>query len=82
MKVWKDTSDLQTEMMERTVANEIKEHLTGDEVYQNPEQYFDQVIEINLNNLTPHLNGPFTPDLATPVAEILTMLKQLQMIGL
>ena len=42
-------------------ANEIKEHLTGDdEVYENPEQYFDQVIEINLNELTPHLNGPFT----------------------
>ncbi len=52
-------------------ANEIKEHLTGDaEVYANPEQYFDQVIEINLSELTPHLNGPFTPDLATPVAEM------------
>jgi aconitate hydratase len=52
-------------------ANEIKEHLTGDaEVYANPEQYFDEVIEINLDDLTPHLNGPFTPDLATPVAEM------------
>jgi len=52
-------------------ANEIKEHLTGDvEVYANPEQYFDQVIEINLDELTPHLNGPFTPDLATPVSEM------------
>tara|TARA_B100000674_G_scaffold312166_1_gene259512 strand:- start:287 stop:2002 length:1716 start_codon:yes stop_codon:yes gene_type:complete len=52
-------------------ANEIKEHLSGDdEVYENPEQYFDQVIEINLNELAPHLNGPFTPDLATPVAEM------------
>jgi len=52
-------------------ANEIKEHLTGDtEVYENPENYFDQVIEINLSDLTPHLNGPFTPDLATPVAEM------------
>ena len=52
-------------------ANEIKEHLKGDaEVYANPEQYFDQVIEINLSELTPHLNGPFTPDLATPVAEM------------
>ena len=52
-------------------ANEIKEHLTGDaKVYANPEQYFDQVIEINLDELTPHLNGPFTPDLATPVAEM------------
>jgi len=52
-------------------ADEIAEHLTGDaEVYANPEQYFDQVIEIDLNTLTPHLNGPFTPDLATPVAEM------------
>ena len=52
-------------------ANEVKEHLTGDaEVYANPEQYFDQVIEINLSELTPHLNGPFTPDLATPVGEM------------
>ena len=52
-------------------ANEIKEHLTGDaEVYENPEKYFDEVIEINLSDLTPHLNGPFTPDLATPVSEM------------
>ncbi|MDC0201969.1 aconitate hydratase [Flavobacteriales bacterium] len=52
-------------------ANKIKEHLTGDaEVYENPEKYFDEVIEINLSDLTPHLNGPFTPDLATPVAEM------------
>tara|TARA_Y100001954_G_scaffold40126_1_gene40286 strand:- start:836 stop:2344 length:1509 start_codon:yes stop_codon:yes gene_type:complete len=52
-------------------ADLIADHLTGDaEVYQNPEQYFDQVIEIDLNTLTPHLNGPFTPDLATPVAEM------------
>lgn len=52
-------------------ADEIAEHLTGDaEVYANPEQYFDQVIEINLSELSPHLNGPFTPDLATPVSEM------------
>ena len=52
-------------------ANEVKEHLTGDaEVYANPEQYFDEVIEINLSELRPHLNGPFTPDLATPVGEL------------
>ncbi|MCW3160942.1 aconitate hydratase [Chryseobacterium oryctis] len=51
-------------------ADKIAEHLTGDaEVYANPEQYFDQVIEINLSELAPHLNGPFTPDLATPVSE-------------
>ena len=52
-------------------ANEVKEHLTADpEVYQNPEAYFDQVIEIDLSTLSPHINGPFTPDLATPVAEM------------
>ena len=50
------------------LANGVKEHLTGDaEVYANPEQYFDQVIEIDLNELKPLLNGPFTPDLATEV---------------
>ncbi len=53
------------------MANEIKEYLTGDdEVYANPEKYFDELIEIDLNTLTPHLNGPFTPDLATPVSEM------------
>ena len=52
-------------------ANKIKEYLTADsEVYEYPNKYFDQVIEINLTNLKPHLNGPFTPDLATPVSEI------------
>lgn len=51
-------------------ADKVAHHLTGDpEVYENPEKYFDQVIEINLDELTPHLNGPFTPDLATPVSE-------------
>ncbi|MEY8779051.1 aconitate hydratase [Allomuricauda sp. XS_ASV26] len=49
-------------------ANKVKEHLTADpEVYADPEQYFDQVIEINLSELKPLLNGPFTPDLATEV---------------
>jgi len=49
-------------------ANKIKDHLTADpEVYANPENYFDQVIDINLSTLLPHLNGPFTPDLATEV---------------
>ncbi len=52
-------------------ADKIAEHLTGDaEVYANPEQYFDQVIEIDLSTLSPHVNGPFTPDLATPIAEM------------
>lgn len=53
------------------MANQIKGYLTGDaEVYANPEQYFDQVIEINLSELEPHLNGPFTPDLATPISKM------------
>jgi len=53
------------------LADQVAEHLTGDsEVYANPEKYFDQVIEIDLSTLSPHLNGPFTPDLATPVAEM------------
>lgn len=52
-------------------ANEIKEHLTGDpEVYESPEHYFDQIIEINLDELEPYLNGPFTPDLATPISKM------------
>jgi aconitate hydratase len=52
-------------------ADKIAEHLTGDdEVYANPESYFDQVIEIDLSTLSPYVNGPFTPDLATPVAEM------------
>ena len=53
------------------MADKIKEHLTGDaEVYANPKDYFDQVIEINLSELEPHLNGPFTPDLATPISKM------------
>lgn len=53
------------------LANGIREHLTGDpEVYANPEEYFDQVVEINLSELEPHLNGPFTPDLATPISKM------------
>ncbi len=54
-------------------ANKVKEHLTADpEVYANPEQYFDQVIEINLTELGPLLNGPFTPDLSTQVGKDMT----------
>ncbi|WP_447768893.1 aconitate hydratase [Sphingobacterium faecium] len=52
-------------------ANAVKEHLTADaEVYANPELYFDQLIEINLSELEPSLNGPFTPDLYTPVSRM------------
>ncbi|EQA46655.1 aconitate hydratase [Leptospira broomii serovar Hurstbridge str. 5399] len=53
------------------LANGIKEHLNADpEVYANPDKFFDQVIEIDLNQLEPHLNGPFTPDLATPISKM------------
>ncbi len=52
-------------------ANAVKECLTGDdEVYADPEKYFDQVIEIDLSELEPYLNGPFTPDLATPISKM------------
>jgi aconitate hydratase len=55
-------------------ADAVAEHLTGDaEVYANPSAYFDQVIEINLSELEPHLNGPFTPDLATPISKMKEM---------
>ncbi|MFT6970127.1 MAG: aconitate hydratase [Roseivirga sp.] len=53
------------------LANTVREHLTGDdEVYAQPEKYFDQVIEIDLDTLEPHVNGPFTPDKATPVSQM------------
>jgi aconitate hydratase len=52
-------------------ADAVKSYLTGDdEVYANPEKYFDQVFEINLSELEPHINGPFTPDLATPISQM------------
>lgn len=52
------------------LADKVKEHLTGDpEVYENPEKYFDQVIEIDLSTLEPHVNGPFTPDRAIPISK-------------
>jgi aconitate hydratase len=52
------------------LADEMKEYLTGDdEAYANPEKYFDQVIEIDLSTLEPHINGPYTPDLAWPISK-------------
>ncbi len=58
-------------------ANSIKDYLTGDpEVYENPEKYFDQVIEINLSELEPHINGPFSPDIATPISKMKDTLKE------
>ena len=54
-------------------ANEVKEYLTADkEVYENPENYFDEVIDIDLSKLGPLLNGPFTPDLSTQVGKDMT----------
>ncbi len=53
------------------LANKVKEHLTADaDVYADPQKYFDQVIEIDLSTLEPHVNGPFTPDLATPISKL------------
>ena len=58
-------------------ANKIKDYLTGDpEVYANPEKYFDQVIEIDLSELEPHINGPFSPDIATPVSKMAETLEK------
>ncbi len=52
-------------------ADKVADYLTGDaEVYANPEKYFDQLIEINLSELEPHINGPFTPDRGTPVSKM------------
>ena len=53
------------------LADQVKEHLTGDaEVYAQPEKYFDEVYEIDLSELEPQINGPFTPDLATPISQM------------
>ncbi len=53
------------------ICDTMAEYLTGDiDCYSNPDKYFDQVIEIDLNTLEPHLNGPFTPDLATPISQM------------
>lgn len=53
------------------MADKIKEELRSDkEVYENPEKYYDQVVEIDLTSLEPHLNGPFSPDIATPISRI------------
>ena len=52
-------------------ASTIADYLRADpEVYANPDVYFDQIVEINLSELEPHLNGPFTPDRATPISQM------------
>ena len=54
-----------------TAADAVAEYLTADpEVYAQPEKYFDQLIEINLSELEPYINGPFTPDRGTPVSKM------------
>ena len=59
------------------LADSVKAHLTGDpEVYQNPEKYFDEVYEINLSELEPHVNGPFTPDRAIPISQFAEEVKK------
>lgn len=59
------------------LANQVKAHLTGDdEVYANPALYFNEVIEIDLNTLEPHINGPFTPDLAWPISKFAAAVKE------
>jgi aconitate hydratase len=59
------------------LADKVAAHLTGDEeVYANPSTYFDQVIEINLSELEPHINGPFTPDLAWPLSKFAAAVKE------
>ncbi|MBA4056319.1 MAG: aconitate hydratase, partial [Marivirga sp.] len=59
------------------LADKVKEHLTGDdEVYANPEKYFDEVFEIDLSELEPHVNGPFTPDRAIPISEFAEEVKK------
>jgi aconitate hydratase len=59
------------------LADGVKEYLTGDdECYANPEQYFDRVIEIDLSSLEPHINGPYTPDLAWPISKFAQAVKE------
>ncbi len=59
------------------LADNIKDHLRSDnDVYQNPENYYDQIIEINLSELEPYINGPFTPDAAYPVSEFVKIVKE------
>ncbi len=59
------------------LADQVAEHLNGDaECYENPEKYFDQVIEIDLSTLEPHINGPYTPDLAWPISKFAAAVKE------
>jgi aconitate hydratase len=59
------------------LADGIKEHLRPDQdVYTNPEKYYDQLLELDLSTLEPYVNGPFTPDLATPISKMAAAVKE------
>jgi aconitate hydratase len=59
------------------LADSVRDHLRSDkEVYEQPEKYYDQLIEIDLNTLEPHINGPYTPDLATPISAMAQAVKE------
>jgi len=59
------------------MADKVMEHLNADkEILDNPEKYYDQVIEINLSELEPYINGPFTPDTATPISKFAAFIKE------
>jgi len=59
------------------LADQVKDDLRSDkEVYENPEAFYDQLIEINLSELEPYVNGPFTPDLATPISQMAAAVKE------
>ena len=59
------------------LANGVYKDLRADqEVYDNPEAFYDQLIEINLDTLEPYVNGPFTPDLATPISQMAAAVKE------
>lgn len=59
------------------LADGVQQYLRADEeVYQNPENFYDQIIEIDLNTLEPYVNGPYTPDLATPISQMAAAVKE------
>jgi aconitate hydratase len=58
-------------------ANAVAAHLRpDDEVYADPAKYYDQLIEINLSELEPHVNGPFTPDAAWPISQFAAAVRE------
>lgn len=58
-------------------ADKVAKYLrSDDEIYANPEKYYDELIEINLSELEPHVNGPFTPDAAWPISEFAKTVKE------